>query len=337
MTFGPFESSTHQTRLTVSLRFKNLFVRHRDVNSRLRPTQKLKIWLLQYIHVMSSNTIVTMVPCLFFIMCIMAMSSLGAAFAPPFVSSRTNTIKKASTSTALHMMAGGGRGFQKVFVAGASRGVGHAIVQRLSNDGIEVIALVRSKDASEELSKFNGVTAVMGDAFDYKTVENAMDGCDAAITTLGGAPEDDGKRIDYDGNSNVIEAAGILGVSRVILVTSIGCGDSKDAPPPPVYETLKDVLAAKERAENVLIKYYTQMDWTIIRPGGLKSEPATGKAILSEDKMAIGTIHREDLANLVVEALSSANTKRKILSAIDPSIESAANAEGRVVEEYVLA
>jgi hypothetical protein len=79
------------------------------------------------------------------------------------------------------------------------------------------------------------------------------------------------------------------------------------------------------------------MDWTIIRPGGLKSEPATGKAILSQDKMAIGTIHREDLANLVVEALSSANTKRKILSAIDPSIESAANAEGRVVEEYVLA
>jgi len=230
-----------------------------------------------------------------------------------------------------------GKTYNKVFVAGGSRGVGHAIVNKLSSDGVQVVALVRSNEAAEELNKMEGVTTVIGDAFDYKTVENAMDGCDAAITTLGGSVKADGKRIDYDGNSNVIEAAGILGVTRVILVTSVGCGDSKDAPPPAVYETLKDVLAAKERAENVLIKYYTNMNWTIIRPGGLKSEAATGEAILSEDNMAIGTIHREDLANLVVEALSSANTERKVLSAVDPSIESAANADGRVVDAFVLA
>ena len=196
----------------------------------------------------------------------------------------------------------------------------------------------RTSEAAEELNTLKGVTAVIGDAFDYKTVENAMDGCDAAITTLGGSVKDDGKsRIDYEGNSNVIEAAGILGVTRVILVTSVGCGDSKDAPPPAVYETLKDVLAAKERAENVLIKYYTNMNWTIVRPGGLKSEPATGNAILSEDNMAIGTIHREDLANLIVELLESSNSERKVLSAVDPSIESAANVDGRVVDAFVLA
>lgn len=282
-----------------------------------------------------------MVPCLSFLLAIMAMASLSAAFAPSsaFCSPRTALAlksKPSSSATSLSMMASSNT-YKKVFVAGGSRGVGHAIVNRLSSDGIQVVALVRSKDASEELSKLEGVTAVIGDAFDYKTVENAMDGCDAAITTLGGGVQDDGKRIDYDGNSNVIEAAGILGVTRVILVTSVGCGDSKDAPPPAVYETLKDVLAAKERAENVLIKYYTNMNWTIVRPGGLKSETATGNAILSEDKMAIGTIHREDLANLVVDALSSANTERKVLSAVDPSIESAANAEGRVVDAFVLA
>lgn len=38
--------------------------------------------------------------------------------------------------------------------------------------------------------------------------------------------------MDYVGNNNVIEAAGILGVTRVILVTSIGCGSSKEATPP---------------------------------------------------------------------------------------------------------
>ena len=38
--------------------------------------------------------------------------------------------------------------------------------------------------------------------------------------------------VDYVGNNNVIEAAGILGVTRMVLVTSIGCGSSKEATPP---------------------------------------------------------------------------------------------------------
>ena len=44
--------------------------------------------------------------------------------------------------------------------------------------------------------------------------------CVAAITTLGGRPDEKtGQRVDYVGNSNVIEQAGILGVERIILVT----------------------------------------------------------------------------------------------------------------------
>jgi hypothetical protein len=43
-------------------------------------------------------------------------------------------------------------------------------------------------------------------------------GCVAAITTLGGK-DANGKRIDYIGNSNVVEQAGILGCERIILVT----------------------------------------------------------------------------------------------------------------------
>lgn len=57
------------------------------------------------------------------------------------------------------------------------------------------------------------------------------------------------------------------------------------------------------QAERVLQRYYTNMNWTIVRPGGLKSEPATGKAVLTEDRMAIGSVHREDVAKLVIEAL----------------------------------
>lgn len=229
--------------------------------------------------------------------------------------------------------------YKKVFVAGGTRGVGRYIVDKLLDQGSEVVALVRDPAVAEEMNAVAGLTAIVGDAFDQKTVENAMDGCDAAITTLGGSTSDDNsKRIDYDGNSNVIESAGILGVVRIILVTSIGCGSSKEAAPPSVFEVLKDVLAAKERAENVLIKYYTNSNWTIIRPGGLKSEPATGKAILTEDNKAIGSIHREDVADLVVKALDAKNTEKKILSAIDPTVTAATASEGlESVKAFALA
>lgn len=238
------------------------------------------------------------------------------------------------------MVQGQGDSYKKVFVAGGSKGVGRLVVDKLLSAGSEVVTLVRSDEAVGELSALDGVTAIKGDAMDYKAVEGALYGCDAAITSLGGGPNDgrDGdKWVDYAGNNNVIEAAGILGVTRVILVTSIGCGSSKEATPPSVYEILKDVLAQKEKAENVLIKYYTNMNWTIVRPGGLVSEAETKNAILTEDTMAIGSIHRADVADLVVQALSSKNTEKKILSAVDPSIASAANTDGRTSEAFALA
>jgi FlaA1/EpsC-like NDP-sugar epimerase len=125
-----------------------------------------------------------------------------------------------STSLLMTSSSSSSSKYKKVFVAGGSKGVGHAIVQKLSERGTEVIALVRSEESKKELDKIEGVTAILGDAFDQKGVENAMDRCDAAITTLGGTTDD--RRVDYEGNNNVIESAGILGVQRIILVTSIG-------------------------------------------------------------------------------------------------------------------
>lgn len=82
-----------------------------------------------------------------------------------------------------------------------------------------------------------GVSAVVCDALDLKGVEAVLDGCDAAITTMGGAPEDDpAKRVDYAGNRNVIESAGILGITRVVMVTSVGCGSSREAISDQVYQ-----------------------------------------------------------------------------------------------------
>jgi hypothetical protein len=59
----------------------------------------------------------------------------------------------------------------------------------------------------------------------------------------------------------------------------------------------------KTKAENLLLKYYTNTDYTIIRPGGLVTADATEKAVLTEDKSAAGKINRADVAKLVISAM----------------------------------
>eukprot|EP01031_Cornospumella_fuschlensis_P028823 gene28823-34791_t len=210
-------------------------------------------------------------------------------------------------------------GKSPIFVAGGSSGVGYELVRRLSQRGTPVKVLVRRPDALEYLKLLPGVTPQLGDALDADAVQKCMEGCVAAVTTLGGQPiAGQVERVDYAGNSNVIEQAGILGVERIVLVTSVGCGPTITAIPNYVYRTLQGALEAKSKAERDL-KMYTNLDWTIIRPGGLTNDPPSGKAILTEDILASGSVSREDVAEVILKVLgSTGQCTRREFTVVDP-------------------
>jgi len=237
------------------------------------------------------------------------------------VNSFTNKFDKYNINIATKLsMSSKYLGKEPVFVAGGSSGVGYEVIKKLSALGTPVKVLIRRESAREYLEKLPGVTVEMGDALDEAAVQKCMTGCVAAITTLGGAPEEGQLvRVDYAGNSNVIEQAGILGVERIILVTSVGCGRTIGAIPVSVYRALEGALTAKDKAERDL-KLYTNLDWTIIRPGGLKNSATTGKAILTEDILASGSIDRADCADLIIKVLGTQGlATRRELTAIDPT------------------
>lgn len=203
-----------------------------------------------------------------------------------------------------------------IFLAGASRGVGREIANYLTKQNQKVKALLRSSESAAQLEEM-GIKAVMGDALNVAEVEQAILGDEpihAVISTIGGLPKD-GERADYLGNKNLIDAAVKAGVKKFILISSIGSGDSVGAIPPQALETLKPVLIEKEKAEKYLID--SGLTYTIIRPGGLKSEPATGNGVLTEDPRVAGTIHRADVAQLACQCLNSDAANHKILSAVD--------------------
>ncbi|MDZ8136663.1 MAG: SDR family oxidoreductase [Nostoc sp. DedQUE04] len=203
-----------------------------------------------------------------------------------------------------------------IFLAGASRGVGREIAQYLTTQQLKVKALLRTATVATELEAM-GIEVVQGDALNLGDVERAMV-TDApihtVISTIGGLPSDV-ERPDYPGNRNLIDAAVKAGVQKFILVSSIGAGNSVVAASPQVLEVLGKVLAEKDKAEQHLIA--SGLTYTIIRPGGLKSEPATGNGVLTEDPHIIGSINRADVAQLVGRSLNSDRANNKILSAVD--------------------
>ncbi len=202
-----------------------------------------------------------------------------------------------------------------IFLAGASRGVGREIAHCLSQQSLKIKVLLRSEHSQAELEAM-GISAVFGDALDIAAVEQAMlaEQIDTVITTIGGLPKD-GQRADYWGNKNLIDTAVKAKVRKLILISSIGSGNSAVALPPQALETLGPVLAEKAKAEQHLIK--SGLTYTIIRPGGLKSEPATGNGMLTEDPTVAGTIHRADVAQLVCRCLGAQRANNKVLSAVD--------------------
>lgn len=203
-----------------------------------------------------------------------------------------------------------------IFLAGASRGVGREIAKCLIEQNQKVKAMLRSEDARAELEAM-GIKVVIADALHAAAVEQAMLGDEpihAVISTIGGLPKE-GERADYLGNKNLIDAAVKAGVQKFLLVSSIGSGKSAVALSPQAMQSLGSVLLEKEKAENHLSE--SGLTYTVIRPGGLKSEPATGNAVLTEDYKVAGTIHRADVAQLVCKCLFSDAANNKIISAVD--------------------
>ena len=201
-----------------------------------------------------------------------------------------------------------------VFLAGASRGVGLEIAKRLVGRSMPPIVLLRQPQP--ELEALLGVQVRQGDAMNPDQVADAMVGSsiETVISTIGGISAE-GVRSDFVGNRNLIDAALNVGAKHFILVTSIGTGDSAIALPDSALQALGAVLKEKNLAEEHLRN--SGLTYTIVRPGGLKSEPATGNGVLTADPSIGGIIHRADVAELIGQCVNNPKSYNQTLGAVD--------------------
>lgn len=130
-----------------------------------------------------------------------------------------------------------------VFVTGASGRAGEYIVKDLLEHGYDVVGADQNSPTDSRVNRVHGYTFKFVDVTDFGQVLSAMKGCDAvihmaAITNPIIAPEHEVFRVNMMANWNVLEAAEVHGISKIVLASSVnavGAIFSKGVTPRPYF------------------------------------------------------------------------------------------------------
>jgi len=234
-----------------------------------------------------------------------------------------------------------------VVVAGATGQTGRRVLERLAaQKGLQVVGGVRSVDkAAKALSEsstvvrgamIQQVASVDTSAVELKHLDVVKDSVDELAATMQGAdglviatgfvPGNPLKmnaaahEVDNVGTCRLVDAAKKAGVRKVVMVSSILTAGrewgQENSPGFVVTNAFGNVLDEKLVAEKYLKA--SGLDYTIVRPGGLKSKPPTGALkIYGEDTTNAGEISRDLVADVCVAALSDAKASKNVLEIIE--------------------
>jgi uncharacterized protein YbjT (DUF2867 family) len=182
----------------------------------------------------------------------------------------------------------------RVVIAGGHGQIALRLTKLLAGDGHEVIGLVRNPDHEADLAAAGGQAAVLDlEQADVAAVAGVLAGADVAIFAAGAGPGSGKERkdtVDRRAAALFADAAEQAGVRRHLQVGSMGADRADSLHDDEVFTVY---LKAKWAAEEDLRS--RDLDWTILRPGGLTNDAGTGLVKLA-DKTGNGSISRDDVA-----------------------------------------
>lgn len=188
----------------------------------------------------------------------------------------------------------------KLAVFGATGGTGRRLITQALAANYDVRALTRSQ---AKLPPGEQITAIEGNVLDPEAVSETVEHTDAVVCLLGRTPNNPPDVVSR-GTRNIIEAMDDRPVSRLLVLTSMGLGSSSETVPWYVRvanaTVLHDLMADKARQEELIMQ--SDLDWTIVRPGGLTTAPRTGEYIHGVDlDVNARPISRADVADFLLQ------------------------------------
>lgn len=194
----------------------------------------------------------------------------------------------------------------RIAVVGGSGKIARLLHPLLVRAGHQPVALVRREEQRAALEASGAEVRLLDIERDGPDEwAAAFRGCEAVVFSAGGGPDGNIERkrtVDLEGSLKSIDAAGQVGISRFVQVSAINV----DEPVAPgAGEVWAAYVAAKRDADIALRE--SGLDWTIIRPGRLTDDPATGRVALGPD-VARGDVTRADVAAVLAAVIERDDT-----------------------------
>jgi len=188
----------------------------------------------------------------------------------------------------------------RIVIAGGHGQIALHLERLLAARGDSAVGLVRNPDHSADLQAA-GATPVVVD-LEQATVDQlaaSLTGADAVVFAAGAGPGSGADRkdtVDRAAAALLADAAQAAGVRRYVMVSAMGA----DGYDPNSTEVFQVYLRAKAQADADLRG--RDLDWTVVRPGGLTNSAPTGLVTVGEST-GRGSVPRADVAAVLLAVL----------------------------------
>ncbi|MDZ7843083.1 MAG: SDR family oxidoreductase [Gammaproteobacteria bacterium] len=196
-------------------------------------------------------------------------------------------------------------------VIGANGQIGRIFCRQAAAGGLRLRAMVRRPE-QQPWFRDQGIETVVSDL--ESDFEAHLDGCQHVVFTAGSGPHTGPDRtlmIDLYGAMRAIDAALEHGTEQFLMVSAF-----RAEHPPAAPEKLRPYAAAKLAADRLLM--CSGVPYTILRPGRLTDEPATGHIQVPPpgcyDPI---TISRENVALCMHEVLGEPWATNRTINLVD--------------------
>ena len=185
----------------------------------------------------------------------------------------------------------------KIVIAGGHGKIALILEKLLAEAGHTPVGIIRNPAHAADIVA-TGASALLLDleSTTPQTLADALgDDTDALVFAAGGGPNSGADRkltVDRDAAILLADAAEIAGVRRLVIISAMSADDFD----PESDDVFQIYLRAKSEADAAVRG--RDLDWTIVRPGGLTDDAGSG-LIEAGEKTGSGTIPRADVANLV--------------------------------------
>lgn len=194
----------------------------------------------------------------------------------------------------------------RIAIVGGHGQISQLLISELVAAGHQPVALIRKEEQSAELEALGAETELLDiEADGGERFGEVFEGADAVVFAAGGGADGDIERkrtVDLGGSLKSIAGAGLAGVKRFVQISVIGADDDL---PDDIDDIWKAYVEAKRDADAALRD--SDLDWTIIRPGSLTDDAATGQVELGPH-VDRGDVARADVAAVLAAVLEDPRT-----------------------------